>query len=142
MYTLVLFGPLRSYYVKCQSKAGNLDQIGCVKHWNEIAEDKVFQLRAQLPNATFTYVVVRTAKSALISNAKNKGFVDPFEFCCGSFFGYRHVMCGKKATVNGTIYGNPCDNPSMHISWDGIHYSEAANLWFANRILNDSLSSQ
>ena len=70
---ILLFGRLRSYYVKCQSKAGNLDQIGCVKHWNEVAKDKVFQLRTQLPNATFTYVDVHSAKSALISNAKNEG---------------------------------------------------------------------
>ena len=66
-----------------------------------------------------------------------EGSVDPFEFCCGSFYGYRHIMCGKKATVNGTIYGNPWDNPSMRISWDGIQYSEAANLWIAKQILND-----
>ena len=67
------------------------------------------------------------------------GFVDPFEFCCGSFYGY-HINCGQRATVNGTVYGNPCHNPSMHISWDGIHYSDAANLWIAKRILNGSLS--
>ncbi|KAF3976405.1 hypothetical protein CMV_000378 [Castanea mollissima] len=134
------------YSVIYQSKSGNLDQIGCVKPQNEVAQefnrqlkDMVFQLRAQLPNAAFTYVDVYSAKYALISNAKNEGFVDPFEFCCGSFYGY-HIDCGKKATVNGTIYGNPCHNPSMHISWDGIHYSDAANLWIAKRILNGSLS--
>lgn len=129
-----------------KSKPGNLDQIGCVKPQNEVAQefnrqlkDRVFKLRAQLPNAVLTYVDVYSAKYALISNAKNEGFVDPFEFCCGSFYGY-HIDCGKKATVNGTIYGNPCHNPSNHISWDGIHYSEAANLWIAKRILNGSLS--
>nr|XP_023884693.1 GDSL esterase/lipase At5g14450-like [Quercus suber] len=134
------------YIVIYQSKSGNLDQIGCVKPQNEVAQefnrqltDMVFQLRAQLPNAAFTYVDVYSAKYALISNTKNEGFVDPFEFCCGSFNGY-HIDCGKKATVNGTIYGNPCHNPSMHISWDGIHYSDAANLWIAKRILNGSSS--
>ncbi|XP_075663207.1 GDSL esterase/lipase At3g27950-like [Castanea sativa] len=40
-------------------------------------KDKVLQLRAQLPDATFTYVDVHSAKYALISNAKNEGFVDP-----------------------------------------------------------------
>lgn len=67
------------------------------------------------------------------------GFVDPFNFCCGSFYGY-HINCGKKAIVNGTVYGNPCDHPSNHISWDGIHYSETANMLVSNRILNGSLS--
>ncbi|XP_030953967.1 GDSL esterase/lipase At3g27950-like [Quercus lobata] len=83
------------YSVIYQSKSGNLDQIGCVKPQNKVAQefnrqlkDMVFQLRAQLPNAAFTYVDVFSAKYDLISNAKNEGFVDPFEFYCGSFYGY------------------------------------------------------
>lgn len=68
------------------------------------------------------------------------GFVDPLEFCCGSYYGY-HIDCGKKAIVNGTVYGNPCKNPSKYISWDGIHYSQAANLWVADHILNGSFSN-
>ena len=63
-----------------QSKSGNLDQIGCVKPQNNVAQefnrqlkDMVFQLRAQLPNAAFTYVDVFSAKYDLISNAKNEG---------------------------------------------------------------------
>ena len=36
-------------------------------------EDKISQLRTQLPFAKFTYVNVYSAKYALISNAKNLG---------------------------------------------------------------------
>ncbi|KAK1566506.1 hypothetical protein Q3G72_000883 [Acer saccharum] len=71
--------------------------------------------------------------------SRERCFVDPMNFCCGSYYGY-HIDCGKRAVVNGTAYGNPCDNPSMHISWDGIHYTEAANFWVANHILNGSFS--
>ncbi|XP_022740258.1 GDSL esterase/lipase At3g27950 [Durio zibethinus] len=127
-------------------KPGNLDKNGCVKLHNEVAmefnrqlKDKVSRLRTQLPFAKFTYVDVYSAKYALISNAKKLGFVDPANFCCGSFYGY-HINCGKKATVNGTVYGNPCNHPSRHVSWDGIHYSQAANMWIAQRILNGSFS--
>jgi len=67
------------------------------------------------------------------------GFVSPLEFCCGSYYGY-HINCGKTAIINGTVYGNPCKNPSQHVSWDGIHYSQAANQWVAKRILYGSLS--
>ena len=67
------------------------------------------------------------------------GFVDPMNFCCGSYYGY-HVECGQKAVVNGTVYGIPCKNPSRHISWDGTHYSEAANKWVAKAIVNGSVS--
>ena len=67
------------------------------------------------------------------------GFDDPKKFCCGSYYGY-HVNCGITATVNGTVYGNPCKDPSKHISWDGIHYSEAANFLLAKLVVNGSLS--
>ncbi|XP_059639802.1 GDSL esterase/lipase At3g27950 [Cornus florida] len=129
-----------------QQKSGNLDQNGCVKPHNGVAQefnrqlkDRVSQLRAQLPSAKFTYVDVYSAKYAVISNAMNQGFDDPLKFCCGSYYGY-HINCGKTAIVNGTTYGNPCNNPSSHISWDGIHYSEAANRLVANIILNGTLS--
>ena len=67
------------------------------------------------------------------------GFVDPMDFYCGSYYGY-HVNCGNKVIVNGTVYGNPCDNPLKHISWDGIHYSQAANVLLAKLIVNGSAS--
>ncbi|CAK9169220.1 unnamed protein product [Ilex paraguariensis] len=129
-----------------QPKPGNLDGNGCVVSQNEVAQefnrqlkDRVSQLRAQLPHAAFTYVDVYSAKYTLISNAKNQGFENPMEFCCGSYYG-EYIDCGKTAKVNGTIYGLPCHNPSRYISWDGIHYSQAANLLIAEVILNGSLS--
>ncbi|TXG54658.1 hypothetical protein EZV62_019914 [Acer yangbiense] len=134
-------------FIYHQSQPNNLDQNRCVKSHNEVAQefnkqlkDRIMsQLKVQLPQAAFTYVDVYAVKYALISNAKNQGFVDPMNFCCGSYYGY-HIDCGKRAVVNGTAYGNPCDHPSMHISWDGIHYTEAANFWVANHILNGSFS--
>lgn len=69
------------------------------------------------------------------------GFVSPLEFCCGDYYGYDMISCGQKAIVNGTAYGgDPCKNPSQHVSWDAIHYSQAANQWLAKRILSGSLS--
>ncbi|KAL5582567.1 hypothetical protein UlMin_015009 [Ulmus minor] len=129
-----------------RSKPGNLDESGCAKPQNAVAQEFnrqlkniVLKLRTELPLAVFTYVDVYSAKYALISHAKDLGFVDPMEFCCGTYYGY-HIDCGKKAIVNGTVYGNPCKNPLKHISWDGIHYSQAANMWIASHILNGSLS--
>lgn len=63
-----------------KSKPNNLDQSGCVKPQNEMAQefnrqlkDKVSQLRLQLPYGAFTYVDVYSVKYALISNAQNQG---------------------------------------------------------------------
>ncbi|KAG5027801.1 hypothetical protein JHK87_011315 [Glycine soja] len=154
-------GCLPYSYIYYEPKKGNVDANGCVKPQNDLAQefnrqlkDQVFQIRRKFPLAKFTYVDVYTAKYELISNARNQGdlqvpevtkfrgmqcFVSPLEFCCGSYYGY-HINCGKTAIVNGTVYGNPCKNPSQHVSWDGIHYSQAANQWVAKRILYGSLS--
>lgn len=68
------------------------------------------------------------------------GFANPLGYCCGHYGDYR-VQCGKKTMVNGTeISGVPCSNPELYISWDGIHYSQAANKRVANKILDGLLS--
>ncbi|KAB1213142.1 hypothetical protein CJ030_MR5G015864 [Morella rubra] len=125
----------------------NMDKSGCVKSHNEIAkefnrhlQDRVSQLRAKLPDATLTYVDIFSAKYTLISEARKHGFTNPLGYCCGHYGDY-YVQCGKKAIVNGTeVFGASCSNPSVYVSWDGVHYSHAANRWVANRILIGNLS--
>ncbi|KAI3936151.1 hypothetical protein MKX01_021431 [Papaver californicum] len=114
-----------------------LDKNGCVVPLNEIAQEfnvqlksKLAQIKANLTGAAFTYVDAYAAKYNLINSAKDQGFVDPLDFCC----------CNRRVVVNGTVYGGPCAHPMKHISWDSIHYSEAANHWVANFILNGSMS--
>jgi len=69
------------------------------------------------------------------------GFVDPSGICCGYHQDGYHVYCGSKATINGKeIVASSCEDPSKYISWDGVHYTEAANQWIANRILDGSFS--
>lgn len=130
-----------------QSKLNDLDRYGCVANQNKAAQefnrqlkDKVFLLKAQLPHSALTYVDVYSAKYKLISDASNYGFEDPHKFCCGGYYGFL-VNCGAKAVVNGTIYETLCTDPSRYISWDGIHYSQAANLFISKLILNGSLST-
>ncbi|XP_056176586.1 GDSL esterase/lipase At3g27950-like [Syzygium oleosum] len=127
---------------------GTLDQNGCVAYQNNVV--KVFnqqlkervhhQLRNNLSMAAFTYVDVYSAKLSLTSDAKNQGFVDPLNYCCGTFVP-TFVMCGLSAQVNGTtIHGAACGDPRDRISWDDIHFTDAANSWIASCILNGSMS--
>ncbi|CAM8962475.1 unnamed protein product [Rhodiola kirilowii] len=128
-------------------KPGNLDKHGCVRTQNNVAKEfnrqlkaKLTQISEKLPRIVFTYVDVYTSKYNLIKQARKLGFGDPMKFCCGSYYGY-HINCGEKPIkVNGTVYGNPCEDPSKVISWDGIHYSQSANILIAKQILNGSLS--
>lgn len=129
-----------------ESKQGNLDPNGCVKPQNEIAQefnkqlkDEMFELKRKLPLAKFTYVDVYNAKYQLVSNATKLGFIDPLKFCCGSYHGYQ-ITCGQKSTENETFYGGACKNPSQHVSWDGIHYSQAANLLITKQIVSGAFS--
>jgi len=67
------------------------------------------------------------------------GFVNPKKFCCGTT-SVMHVDCGKKKMKNGREEYYKYKNPSKYISWDGVHYSEAANRWLSTLILNGSFS--
>ncbi|XP_022739949.1 GDSL esterase/lipase At5g14450-like [Durio zibethinus] len=129
-------------------KPDELDKQGCRKAQNDYAtefnrklKDRVIKLRKELPQAALTYVDMYAAKYKLIGNAKQQGFVDATEVCCGFHQDDIHVYCGQKAKINGTvIYTGSCEDPSKYISWDGVHYSEAANHWVANHIINGSFS--
>ncbi|KAK7339619.1 hypothetical protein VNO77_20297 [Canavalia gladiata] len=129
---------------------GYLDQNGCVVYQNDMAKqfnknlhDTVVKLRELFHDASLVYVDMYSAKYELFSNAKTEGFVDPSKICCGYHEGGNHLYCGNyKAKINnGTeIFAGSCEDPSSHISWDGVHYTEAANSWIANRIVNGSFS--
>ncbi|OWM71497.1 hypothetical protein CDL15_Pgr005684 [Punica granatum] len=127
---------------------GYLDKQGCVKDQNDMAsefnrqlKEKVGQLRRQLPEAALTYIDVYSAKYGLIGAAKEQGFGDPTRICCGVQYKDKHVWCGQSADFNGTkLYAGSCKDPSSFVSWDGVHYTEAANHWLADRIVNGSFS--
>ncbi|KAL1812266.1 hypothetical protein ACET3Z_022331 [Daucus carota] len=129
-------------------KPGFFDELGCRKDQSDVAiefnkqlKDRIIQLRTQLPHAALTYVDMYAAKHRLISDAKNQGFVDALSYCCGYHKNGVDIWCGNKAIINGTeIKADSCKNPSKVISWDAVHYTEAANHWIANHIINGSFS--
>ncbi|PIA30280.1 hypothetical protein AQUCO_05600006v1 [Aquilegia coerulea] len=138
--------PVSRFYFSGGSQL--FDEYGCIKSHNDLAaefnkqlKDRVYRLRTEIKDAALIYVDIYTAKIQLISDAKNQGFGDPFKICCGNHDQTHHVWCGQRQNVNGTeIYSGSCENPSMYISWDGVHYSQKANQWIANRILTGALS--
>uniref|UniRef100_M1AYA3 Acetylcholinesterase n=2 Tax=Solanum tuberosum TaxID=4113 RepID=M1AYA3_SOLTU len=109
--------------------------------FNRQLKARIRTLRAELGHAAITYADVYAAKYELISNAKSQDFMEPQKICCGLHERNTHVWCGQKGIVRGAeVFGGACVNPSDYISWDGIHYSQAANQWIADHILNGSFS--
>ncbi|XP_052203819.1 GDSL esterase/lipase At3g26430-like isoform X2 [Diospyros lotus] len=132
--------------------AGQVDRAGCANPFNEVAQhfnkklkEAVAQLRVDLPHAALTYVDVYSVKYTLISRAKQFGFVHPLRACCGHGGKYNYnkqVGCGGKVKINGkeVLVGKPCQDPSVMINWDGVHYTQAANKWVFDRIADGSFS--
>ncbi|XP_031276170.1 GDSL esterase/lipase At3g26430-like [Pistacia vera] len=132
--------------------AAQIDKYGCATPFNQVAQffntklkETVIQLRKGLPLAAITYVDVYSIKYILITQAQKLGFEKPLIACCGHGGKYNyngHRKCGSKITVNGKeiVIANSCKNPSVRVNWDGVHYTEAANKWLFNQLVNGSFS--
>lgn len=132
--------------------AAQVDKVGCASPFNEVAQyfnrqlkEAVAQLREDLPLAALTYVDIYSVKYELISRANKYGFKHPLKVCCGHGGKYnynKNVGCGGKIKVKGkeVLVGKSCKNPSVMINWDGVHYTEAANKWIFDGILDGSFS--
>nr|XP_043608248.1 GDSL esterase/lipase At5g14450-like [Erigeron canadensis] len=142
-------GCLPVTYVKIRDPPpGYLDDIGCVKGQNAIAIEfneklkaRVVQLRSNLSEAILTYVDMYSAKYQLNKKAKDLGFKEWFTICCGYHDSDEDVYCGNQGKINGTqVFADSCKDPTKVISWDGVHYSDAANHWIATQISNGLFS--
>ncbi|GMY26332.1 GDSL esterase/lipase At3g26430-like [Fagus crenata] len=126
--------------------AAQVDKYGCASPFNEVAQyfnrklkEAVVQLRKDLPEATIIYVDVYSVKYTLITQAKKYGFEHPLVACCGHGGKYNYnrlVKCGAKKIIDGKeiLIANSCKDPSVRISWDGTHFTEAANKWIFEQI--------
>ncbi|XP_010270892.1 PREDICTED: GDSL esterase/lipase At1g09390-like [Nelumbo nucifera] len=124
---------------------GDLDRYGCLRSYNDAA--KVFngglvalceQMRSELRNSTIVYVDIFAIKYDLIANPTKYGFQKPLMACCGNGgppYNYNiNVTCSQ-------IGSNVCKEGSRFVSWDGVHYTEAANEVIASKILSTNYST-
>lgn len=73
------------------------------------------------------------------------GFKEPVRACCGHGGKYNynlHIGCGGKAKVHGKVklVGKACQDPSLWVNWDGVHYTQAANKRVFDQIVDGSFS--
>ncbi|XP_026435460.1 GDSL esterase/lipase At1g09390-like isoform X3 [Papaver somniferum] len=125
--------------------SGDLDQHGCLRTLNDAA--KAFneklralceELRSAMKNATIVYTDIFAIKYDLIANSAKYGFQNPLMACCG--YGGPPYNVNNKVGCGQTGY-NVCAQGTKCISWDGVHYTEAANSFVASKILSTNYST-
>ncbi|KAJ8645889.1 hypothetical protein MRB53_007637 [Persea americana] len=132
--------------------AAQVDKFGCGSTFNSVAQyfnkklkEAVVQLRKQFPLASFTYVDIYSVKHAVITKASELGFEHPLMACCGHGGKYNFNIkwgCGYTYWIHGkpVQVAKSCKDPSVRVNWDGYHFTEAANKWIFNQIVNGAYS--
>ncbi|RRT51094.1 hypothetical protein B296_00041783 [Ensete ventricosum] len=115
-----------------ESETGCIDWLNQFSMYhNRLLLDELGHLRQRHPNATIIYANYYEAAMAIIRSPKEYGFGEsPLAACCGGGGPYNFnnsTVCGNGAEV--------CSSPSSHISWDGIHLTEAAYKVIARGLL-------
>ncbi|XP_047069191.1 GDSL esterase/lipase At1g28590-like [Lolium rigidum] len=114
-------------------RSGDYDpETGCITELNDLAElhnralnGMLRQLRRAHSGVAILYADLYTAVADFIVSPRKYGFRDkPLAACCGGGKGaYNFNMtafCGAAGTA-------ACADPSEFVSWDGVHFTEAAN---------------
>ncbi|KAF5208434.1 GDSL esterase/lipase [Thalictrum thalictroides] len=125
--------------------ASDIDHYGCILSLNNAAKvfnkglsDLCHEMRTEMKNATIVYTDIYAIKYDLIANYTKYGFEKSLMACCGNGgppYNYNaNITCGQ-------IGCNVCKEGSHYISWDGVHYTEAANAFVASRILSAKYST-
>ncbi|KAL2896436.1 GDSL esterase/lipase LIP-4 [Bienertia sinuspersici] len=121
-----------------------LDELGCLALYNNAA--KAFNeglsklcdnMRLELKDAIVVYVDMYAIKYDLFANPAKYGFKNPLMACCGNG-GPPYNYVDKKTCGEPTA--TACIDPSQYVSWDGVHYTEAANAVIASKIMSGEYS--
>ncbi|GFP93598.1 GDSL esterase/lipase lip-4 [Phtheirospermum japonicum] len=141
-------GPLGCLPEKLGSRKTNatdFDQYGCIKSMNDGAKafnaklsDLCQDLRSQMKSSTIVYVDIYSIKYNLIAKSAPYGFKNPLMACCGHGGPPYNYEPSLKCRDKGY---DVCELGSRYISWDGVHYTEAANAIVAGEILTANYST-
>uniref|UniRef100_A0ACD5UJN6 Uncharacterized protein n=1 Tax=Avena sativa TaxID=4498 RepID=A0ACD5UJN6_AVESA len=123
----------------------DLDNSGCLKTLNDGSYEFNNQLcsicdklTTQLKGATIVYTDLLSIKYDLVANHSGYGFEDSLMACCG--YGGPPYNYNVNVSCLGPGY-RVCEDGSKFVSWDGVHYTDAANAVVAAKILSAEFST-
>ncbi|KAK7292760.1 hypothetical protein RJT34_15613 [Clitoria ternatea] len=142
VFNLGPVGCYPGYLVELPHASFDFDEHGCmVSHnnavaaYNKLLKYTLSQARATLPDASIIHVDTHSALLELFHHPTLYGLKYRTKACCGHGGDYNFnpkILCGN-------MFATACDDPQNYVSWDGIHFTEAANKIVALAILNGSL---
>ncbi|XP_074294646.1 GDSL esterase/lipase LIP-4-like [Silene latifolia] len=145
MYNMGPIGCLPQKLALQKKVDSELDELGCLALYNNAT--KAFnkgltglsdKLGSELQNATVVLTDMYAIKYDLFANPGKYGFETPLMACCGTG-GPPYNYVDKKTCGEPTA--SACSDPSHSVSWDGVHYTEAANAVIASSILSGNYST-
>ncbi|CAL4949996.1 unnamed protein product [Urochloa decumbens] len=123
----------------------DLDAHGCLKTYNAAARRfnaqlaaAIGQLRQRMVDAALVFVDMYAIKYDLVANHTAHGIARPLMACCGYGgppYNYNHFKACMSAEMQ------LCDVGARLISWDGVHFTEAANAIVAAKVLTGDYST-
>ncbi|KAK4486593.1 hypothetical protein RD792_006844 [Penstemon davidsonii] len=137
-----------AFLVQFPHQSSDIDQAGCmtsynnaVNEYNSMLKQAVQQTRGELQDANIIYVDTYSVLLELFQCPTAHGMQHGTVACCGygggSYNYNQQVSCGNTKDINGqSATASACSDPQNYVSWDGIHFTEAANRIMANAILS------
>ncbi|KAG5036900.1 hypothetical protein JHK86_017740 [Glycine max] len=143
VFNLGPVGCYPGYLVELPHATSDYDEFGCMASYNNAVNDynKLLKYtlsltRETLVDASLIYVDTNSALLELFHHPTFYGLKYSTRTCCGYGGGVYNfnpkILCGH-------MLASACDEPHSYVSWDGIHFTEAANKIVAHAILNGSL---
>jgi len=123
----------------------DLDARGCLETYNAAARRfnallaaACAELRRRMVDAALVFVDVYAAKYDLVASHAAHGIARPLMACCGYGgppYNYHHFKACMSAEMQ------LCDVGARFASWDGVHFTEAANAIVAAKLLTGNHST-
>ncbi|KAL5202817.1 hypothetical protein ABZP36_013769 [Zizania latifolia] len=121
-----------------------LDEHGCITKFNDAAKkfnallsETCDDLRLQMTDSTIVFVDMFAVKYDLVANHTKYGIEKPLMTCCGHG-GPPYNYDPKRSCMTSDM--DLCELGAKFISWDGVHFTDAANGMVAAKVLSGEFS--